>query len=373
MSSVELFEDAGFAEVAVEIQPALGPRSSLDANVRLVEGTAVLTNDYTGVNVPTRISFTASVGRVIVRIPIVNDRLRESTERFELTVTPSGTASTTGPATGVITILDDDKDNARPIGSMLPVSPPCGVGQPAAPNGVEVAFDLSKSRDPDGKITDWTIRWDDGSPETEGTGQPGRVTHTFVNKTGAPVQLVVELRLKDNEDKWSLPLHVEVLLAADGHLIRAGDSAESPKRPVIRIRESATGDPSTWMLDLSASADPDGRITSWSVLWDDGSAEERGLGVPGPLTHTFVPQSFPRPWLFAVQVQMTDAACRNSLPAFAAIVVNTTQTAASPGTARVQTASSPTRNLTAAVFTAPLVLHPFARRRRRQLHPRRVS
>jgi phospholipase C len=180
-------------------------------------------------------------------------------------------------------LLSDFDFNQAPLPPLiLKSSPPWGPapspgrapGTSAGAAPLIVAFDGSRSRDPEGRITSWILSFGDGTPDATGSGlPPAGVVHTYANVGNYRATLAVT-GSSGLTASTTAPIEVQFPLPVPTL------SAEPPGglAPVQNVT-----------FDGSGTTDPDGTITSWALSFGDGSPPVSGNG-PAPSAiakHTF--------------------------------------------------------------------------------------
>ena len=180
-------------------------------------------------------------------------------------VMPTHTYTAAGVYTVTLTVTDNDGLTATATTTATIVVPSPPVADPGGPYsgqvGQPVAFDGSRSMDPDGTIVSY--RWFFGD-NTEGTGPTP--THTYT----AAGTYTVTLTVTDNDGLRDTAVTTVTIT----------DPAPPPPAPMPPVADpggpytGTTGMPV--QMDGSASADPDGTIVSYAWDFGDGTT---GTGV----------------------------------------------------------------------------------------------
>lgn len=192
-----------------------------------------------------------------------------------------------------------DADARTIVVNAAPVADP-GPSRSVAP-GDMVAFDGSRSHDPDGHIARFLWDFGDGSPRAEGV----RARHAFA----LPRTYRVALEVTDD-------------VCALNSTARAATLVRVNAPPVARIGEVPTGCDLVRTFDGRASRDPDGTIASYAWSFSDGGS------AAGPV----VTHAFRRPGRYTVTLTVTDdSGARNGREAVPATVVIASRPVANAG------------------------------------------
>jgi phospholipase C/outer membrane protein assembly factor BamB len=180
---------------------------------------------------------------------------------FTATLTTNGSGGTSADSTFTVTVGQPAQDLVADLG--------VSGGSGAAP--LSVVFDGATSTESGGSIANWQLTFGDGTT-TSGSGPPpAAIAHTFKHKGGYTATLT--------------------LVDATGTTATAtaGVAVSSTATTAELGTNAGSGDvPLTVTFDGSNSTDPDGTITSWHLLFGDGSAEATGNGMPpAAIDHTY--------------------------------------------------------------------------------------
>ena len=139
-----------------------------------------------------------------------------------------------------------------------------------------VAFDGSSSSDPAGTITSWDLSFGDSTADATGSGPPpAGVAHTYATAGTYTATLTVT-----GDDGVTGMSQATVVV-----------SAPQPSPPTARlaVAPGSGAAPLPVSFDGSASSDPDGTITSWSLDFGDGTAAENNVAgtPPAGIAHTY--------------------------------------------------------------------------------------
>ena len=181
-----------------------------------------------------------------------------------------------GTYTAVLTVTDDngasDTDSVA-VDANAPPTASLTADKTSGPTPLTVKFDGSGSTDSDGSIASWSLAFGDGNTTT-GTGAvPNAISHTYTSACSCTASLTVT----DNQGAQSAAATV-------------GMHVTTNLPPVATLTATPTSGtvPLAVSFDGSASQDPDGSITSWSLDFGDSSTAATGTGaVPNAIPYTY--------------------------------------------------------------------------------------
>jgi hypothetical protein len=99
--------DAGSKDAVMEVSLSEPATSDLTISYATVEGTASAADDYDGT--PGSVTLAAGQSSATVTVPVIGDKVDESSERFSVQLSENSSVSYLVDGYGVTTIVDDDK------------------------------------------------------------------------------------------------------------------------------------------------------------------------------------------------------------------------------------------------------------------------